>query len=71
LINNERPSDPPEPAPDPARDGLFDALDTLRHEGFALQNRLLRAPPHACVRLKRLLRENKAAQEALRHDLSI
>ena len=71
LLNAERPANSPEPEPDPARDGLFDALDTLRHEAFALQNQLFRAPPRARARLERLLRQNKASQAALRHDLVI
>lgn len=66
----ERPASPPEPVPDPACDRLFDTLDTLRHEAFALQNRLFGAPPEARACFERLLAQNKAAQAALRRELS-
>lgn len=66
----ERHTDPLELAPNPPRDRLFEALDTLRHEAFALQNRLFCAPPEACARLERLLGHNKAAQAELRRELS-
>ncbi|KAF5031644.1 hypothetical protein DSECCO2_625620 [anaerobic digester metagenome] len=66
----ERHTDPLELVPSPPCDGLFEALDTLRHEAFALQNRLFCAPPEACARLERLLGHNKAAQAKLRRELS-
>lgn len=60
----------PEPMSDPACDRLFDALDTLRHEAFALQNRLFGAPPEARDHLERLLSHNEAKQAAIRRNLS-
>ncbi len=67
---SERFIDPPEPMPEPERDRLFEALDTLRHGAFALQNRIFSASPEACGRLERLLAQNKADQAALRCELS-
>lgn len=66
----EQPKSLPEPAPDSACDGLFDALDTLRHEAFALENRLYKATPEMCADYQRLLLQNKEEQAALREDLS-
>lgn len=66
----EQPKSLPEPVPDSACDGLFDALDTLRHEAFALQNRLFKATPETCADLERLLLQNKERQAALREELS-
>ncbi len=66
----KQPTSVPEPAPDSACDRLFDALDTLRHEAFALQNCLFEATPETCADFERLLLQNKATQAALREDLS-
>lgn len=66
----ENTTQPPEQPFDPAADRLFERLDTLRHEAFALKNRLFRAPPEARPRLEQLLAENKAAQDTLCRALS-
>lgn len=66
----ERPANPPEPRANARRDRLFDARDTLRHEAFALQNQLFKAPRHKRACLKRLLAENQAAQAVLCDALS-
>ncbi len=62
--------DPPEEPPDPPAQRLFEQLDTLRHEAFALQNRLFTAAPEACPRLEQLLAQNETAQNALCRALS-
>ncbi len=66
----ERPANPPEPPFDSTRDRLLDRLDTLRHEAFALQNSLFKAPREQSNRIKRLLAENSDAQAAIRDALS-
>ena len=66
----EQPTSVPEPMSDSACDGLFDTLDTLRHEAFALQNRLFKATPEMSADLERLLLQNRAKQAVLRGDLS-
>lgn len=66
----ERSANPTEPLADPERDRLFDVLDTLRHESFALQNQLFKVPQPERTRLKRLLDENRAAQTELCDALS-
>lgn len=58
-------ADPPEPPRECRRDALYDRLDTLRHERFALQNSLFKAPPKKSAALKRLLGANKAERYAL------
>lgn len=64
-----RPVAPPEPPEDPVRDRLFDALDALRHEAFALQNQLFAAPGGERAHLKGLLAQNESAQAALNRDM--
>lgn len=66
----EQPTSVPEPMSDSACDGLFDTLDTLRHEAFALQNQLFKATPEMCADLERLLLQNRAKRAVLRDDLS-
>ncbi len=66
----KRPCEPPEPPCDAGRDRLSDRLDTLRHEAFALQNSLFKAPPEKAGPIKRLLAENRAAQAELRDMLA-
>ncbi|MFV0497939.1 MAG: hypothetical protein ACK5L0_07230 [Candidatus Fimivivens sp.] len=56
--------------PDTTCDGLFEALDTLRHEAFALQNALFSAPCQRCNHFALLLLINKAKQDAIRDNLS-
>lgn len=63
----ERPANPAEPPFDVKRDRLFDTLDTLRHEAFALQNQLFKTPYLESARFERLLHENQTAQVAV-HD---
>ena len=58
-------ADPPEPPRECRRDALYDRLDTLRHQRFALQNSLFKAPLKKSTALKRLLDANKARHQAL------
>lgn len=66
----EQSADPPEPPLDAEHNRLFDALDTLRHEAFLLQNSLFKAPSSQSACLRRRLAENKAAQDKLREALA-